>query len=125
MGSGTLSGNNTRNTGAGGLAGFNNLSIDIAGQKRLRFTSSGLDSDTSNVFTVSSGAPARLAFVQQPGNGYAGVIISPAVTIQLRDTLGNDVALAGDTISIALSGGSGSISGTLNRATKRFGSCGL
>ncbi len=121
IGTGTLHGTLNKPTNSTGLATFNNLSIDSTGSKELRIASSGITPDTSSAFTVTPGAAAKLVFTQQPSNGFAGVPISPPVTLQLRDTLGNNVPIAGDSVTISLSGGSGSLNGTLTRLTYASG----
>jgi hypothetical protein len=113
-GTGTLSGTKTKVTGETGLASFDDLSIDQAGQKQLSAASGSLTPALSLTFTVTAAREARLAFVQQPTNTIAGQSINPAVTIRLRDSLGNDVARAGVSVLVALTPGS---SGTLSGAT--------
>jgi len=58
-------------------------------------------------------APARvLAFVQQPGAVASGQAISPAVTVQVRDSSGAPVNTAGIAISMALASGTGELTGS-------------
>jgi hypothetical protein len=74
------------------------------------------------VFTYSAPASAtQLAFVQQPTATVAGLPITPAVTVQLRDVGGNPVAQAGVTIMISLSSGTGALGGTLSQVTDASG----
>jgi len=121
-GSGTLSGTTTKATDGTGLATFTDLSIDLSGQKILRATSGSLIPDLSSMFSIAAGQESQLAFVQQPTNTIAGQIISPAVTVQIRDSLGNDVARAGVSILIELSPGStGTLSGTSTQLTDASG----
>ncbi len=121
-GTGTLSGTKTRMTDGTGLATFDDLNINQAGQKRLRATSGGLTSDLSSAFAITAARESQLAFVQQPTDAVAGQDISPAVTVQLRDSLGNDVAKAGVTVAIALAAGSaGTLSGSTLQLTDASG----
>ncbi len=121
-GTGTLSGTTTRITDGAGLATFDDLSINQAGQKRLRATNVGLTSDLSSAFAITAARESQLAFVQQPTDAVAGQHISPAVTVQLRDSLGNDVAKAGVTVAIALTPGSaGTLSGSTLQLTDASG----
>jgi len=70
------------------------------------------------------GSASRLAFVQQPSNAAAGVAITPSITVQLTDSLGNSVAQAGVAITLSLNPGSGSspsVSGNTTVATNATG----
>ncbi|MBP1653894.1 MAG: Ig domain protein, group 1 domain protein, partial [Bacteroidetes bacterium] len=121
-GTGLLSGTTTKSTDDAGLATFSDLSIDQAGQKRLRATSGSLTSALSQAFAITAAREARLAFVQQPTGTVAGQSISPAVTVQLRDSLDNDVAKAGVSVQVALApGSSGTLSGTTAQLTDASG----
>jgi adhesin/invasin len=52
-----------------------------------------------NLTNVTAGAN-RLAFVQQPTDAAAGPTITPAVTVQLEDSNGNKLAIAGIAITV-------------------------
>ncbi|MFL5507236.1 MAG: Ig domain-containing protein, partial [Gemmatimonadales bacterium] len=71
------------------------------GEITLTATSEGR-SGTARV-TVSIGAPARLAFVQQPSSVQAGSTMSPAVTVEIQDAAGNRVTTANQQITLASS----------------------
>ncbi|MBI4547791.1 MAG: putative Ig domain-containing protein, partial [Ignavibacteriae bacterium] len=120
-GTGILSGTTTRTTNSSGLASFNDLSINLAGSKNLTASSGSLTPAVSNAFTISAGTASQLAFVQQPTNTVAGTTISPAVTVQLRDAFGNDVAALGVEITLTLSSDTGTLSGTTTRSTNSTG----
>ncbi|MGB5874278.1 MAG: hypothetical protein WBH56_11195, partial [Bacteroidota bacterium] len=121
-GTGTLSGTTTMPTDKSGLATFDNLSINVAGQKILGATSGGLSPALSSPFEISAAQETELAFVQQPGTTAAGQSISPAVTVQLRDSLGNDVAKAGVSVQMELTAGSsGTLSGKTTQLTDATG----
>jgi hypothetical protein len=62
-----------------------------------------------------------VVFVQQPTNAVAGTAISPAITVQLQDQFSNNVSVAGDTIQITLTGGTGVLSGTASQLTNANG----
>jgi Bacterial Ig-like domain (group 1) len=70
------------------------------------------------VFVTS---PTLLAYVQQPTTTAAGQAITPAVTVQLQDAGGNPVGLAGVTVTLSLTTGSGTLSGTLSHLTDASG----
>jgi len=120
-GTGTLGGTLTQNS-VSGVSTFNDLHINLAGSKTLSATSGTLTAATSTAFTISSLAGKALAFVQQPTNAVAGATIAPAVTVQLRDTLGNPVAAAGLPVTIAIASGTGTLTGTATRNTDSTGS---
>lgn len=69
---------------------------------------------TSNTFTVSVGAAAKLVFSVQPGNSEAGDTISPAPKVTVQDAGGNTVTGATTSIAIAIgnNAGTGTLSGT-------------
>ncbi len=119
-GSGTLNGTLTQTT-VGGVATFNDLSIQQSGQKTLTMSSSGLTSATSQTFTVSPAAAAKTAFVQEPSNTTADAVISPPVTVQVRDRYDNNVPTAGVTVTMSLSSGTGTLTGTVSQTTDASG----
>ncbi len=120
-GTGVLSGTTTRPTSLSGLASFNDLSINLAGSKTLSATAPGLATAASAVFTITSGPAARLAFVQQPMMTRAGAFIVPAITVQVKDALGNSVRTAGISTSLALTSGTGNLTGTIPQLTDASG----
>lgn len=63
----------------------------------------------------------KLAFVQQPTNSSPNTAISPAVSVQLRDNNGNDIPVAGVPITVAMTSGTGVLSGTLTQNTNSAG----
>ncbi len=118
-GDGVLSGTVTA-TAVNGVVTYSDLSINKAGTGyRLRAAASGVTGVNSNLFNITAGAAARLAFVQQPTDAVAGTAISPAVTVRIEDALGNLVNVDGTTITIAIGNnpGGGTLAGTLSRAT--------
>lgn len=93
----------------------------LAGSKNLTASSASLTSAASNAFTILAESETQLAFVQQPTNTTAGATISPSVTVQLRDALGNDVASLGVSVTLSLSSGTGTLSGTTTQTTNSSG----
>ena len=117
-GSGTLSGITTVSA-VNGLATFSNLSLDRPGTGYVLTATDGtLSSGTSSGFNITVGVPAKLVFVQQPGNTTAGATITPALTVLVQDSSGNTVS--SDTSSVALAittnPGSGTLSGNTSVA---------
>lgn len=114
---GQLSGSATKNA-VGGVATFNNLSINKAGNGyTLRAIASGLPVAASAPFNILPAPPTRLAFGVQPGNTAAGDAITPAVTVYVQDALGNTVAGASNAVTLAIgtNPGGDSLSGTVTR----------
>ena len=62
-----------------------------------------------------------MVFIQQPSDATTGSAISPAVTVQLQDALGNNVTAADVSIAMSLSSGTGVLSGTTPKATNASG----
>ncbi|HEX9579999.1 MAG TPA: S8 family serine peptidase [Gemmatimonadales bacterium] len=115
----TLSGTPTQ-PAVGGAANFGNLAIDKAGAGyTLTVSSPGLTPDTTSPFDISAGAPAQLAFAVQPSTVTAGAAISPAVQATVQDAQGNTVTSSTDSISLAMTSGTGTngavLFGTLTR----------
>jgi hypothetical protein len=116
-GGGTLSGTTPRNAVAG-LATFNDLSINKTGTGyTLAASSTGLTSATSMAFNITPAAAHHLGFVQQPTNAVAGVVISPAVTVEVLDAFNNRVTWWSSSVTMAIgtNPGGGTLSGTTTR----------
>ena len=106
-GSGTLSGTNPKSAIAG-AADFDDLSIDKAGVGyTLTASASGLAGATSDAFDITAGPAAKLAFFVQPSDAKAGVNIAPLVQVEVQDAGGNRVTTATDTITVAITTGTG------------------
>ncbi|MGD1277402.1 MAG: hypothetical protein ABR964_09280 [Tepidisphaeraceae bacterium] len=111
-GSGSLSGTTTV-AAVNGVATFSNVDITTAGNYTLTASDDGLSTATSNSFTISPAAAAKVVYVQQPTNTAAGSSISPAVTVDVEDPYGNLVATDSSSVTLSVQSGPGSLSGTL------------
>lgn len=74
---------------------------------KIRFTSvfadgGGLRSAPSTAFTITPAAPAKLAFTIPPHDTPVGQNLAPAPRVQVRDTYGNDVPVAGIPVTVSL-----------------------
>jgi len=118
-GAGPLTGTLSQLTNASGIASFGDLRISAAGNKTLRVSSGALIPDTSQTFTISALAPKQLVFVQQPAGAAAGATIG-TVTVQVQDSLGNNLNSSGVSIGLALNG-TGVLSGTIPQTTNPSG----
>lgn len=115
-GTGVLSGLATQGATAG-VATFTGLSINLIGPKTLRFTTTGLTQIDSNSFDITPAADAALFFIQQPSNVQTGAVITPSITVRIRDQFGNDTAsIASVTLAIGTNPGGSTLGGTLSRA---------
>ncbi len=112
--SGTLTATNANGHLSGGIASFNDLSIDKAGVNyTLLASSAGLVSDTSAQFTITPGGATKLAFFTQPTNTTGGTAI-PSFQVEVQDASGNRVTTASTsiTLTIGTNPNSGALSGT-------------
>jgi hypothetical protein len=101
-----------------GIATFDDLSLDEVGTGyTLAATASGLTGATSAEFNITAGAPAQLAFGQQPTSTGVGAILNPAVTVRIEDAQGNLVSsTASVTLALATNPSGAALGGTLTRA---------
>jgi hypothetical protein len=72
-------------------------------------------------YEAGAAVPTHLGFVQQPTDVASGAAIAPAVTVQLLDASEVAVAQAGVSVTVALSSGTGALSGTTTQATDAAG----
>ena len=92
-----------RANATGGLATFAGLSVDKAGAGyTLEATAAGLSAAESRRFTVAVGAPAKLAFVQQPTDVLVSANVTPPVVVAVTDAQGNRVPTATNTVTLTL-----------------------
>src|SRR5207249_8704984 len=116
----TLSGTKARLTGTGGNAGiatFNDLSIAKAGEGyTLTAAATGLTGGASANFTITPRAAKLLVFTVQPSGAPAGAVITPAVLVTARDSLGNTATSFTGAVTVAIGNnpGGGALSGTSN-----------
>ncbi len=110
--------NGGRVQAAAGVAHFNALVLNLAGNGYTLVTSSGtLTGATSNGFNVTSSSGVRLAFGQQPTTVSAGTSITPAVTVRMLDIQGNVVTNFVGPITVAFGSNptGGVLGGTLTQ----------
>ena len=114
-GTGTLAGTTTQNA-ASGIATFSNLSVSTAGTKQVTAASAGLAPATSSPFTITTGAPSQLVFGQPPTGAASGATITPAVTVLIKDSVGNVVTTSSAPVTLTLTSGTGTLAGTTTQA---------
>ena len=116
-GTGTLTGATA--TTVNGVATFPTLAFTgTAGNISLAFNATGVAGATTGLFPVTAGAPASLAFVQQPSTSTAGTNITPTIQVRVLDASGNQVSTATNAITLAIgtNPGGGVLSGTTTQA---------
>ncbi|MBK8915942.1 MAG: hypothetical protein IPM64_15340 [Phycisphaerales bacterium] len=116
-GAATLAGTVTR-TAVGGIATFNDISLNRVGTGYTLIASSGaLAPDTSVAFNISPAPASTAVFTQQPGNTTAGETLAPPITIELRDAFGNRDTNSSAAVMLAIQNnpGGATLGGTLTR----------
>ena len=113
---GTLSGTTTRSA-VNGIATFDDLSIDRAGDGyTLEASAAGFSDIESQAFDIIGVSGDRVVFAVQPSDTQAGATMSPGVTLRLEDERGNLIRNSRPlTVSIANNPGNGTLSGTTTR----------
>ncbi len=104
------------------------VSFSSVNARYLKFTVASNTSDGSVVsfseafvYGVSAPVASQLAYAQQPSNVDLGSVITPAVTVQLKDSQGSNVSESDVVVDLALTSGSGVLSGTLQQNTDASG----
>ena len=97
-----------------GVATFSDVVLDTAGTYQLSAnegTSPIGSAATSDTFIVNPAAAAKLAIAPRSGPAASGIVLSPALVVDVEDAFGNVVS--SDTSSVTLSIGSGPAGATL------------
>jgi alpha-tubulin suppressor-like RCC1 family protein len=101
-GGGTLAGTKVVNA-INGIASFSGLWVNKSGTGYTLAASAGtMTGATSTGFNIVAGAPAKLAFSQQPNNVQGNSAINPAVTVTIADQFDNAVNTATSSVTIGL-----------------------
>ncbi len=113
-GGGTLSGTTTQPV-SNGVATFNDLSIQAGGVGyRLQASSTGLASDVSQAFSITSAPANHLTFTVAPHDTTAGVSIAPPIRVAAFDSLGNLDTLFVGNVTLAITPGTGTVGAALS-----------
>jgi adhesin/invasin len=122
QGTGSLSGTQVQMTDANGVAVFSDLSIDLAGAKRLRALGSAQTSVDSNQFQVSAGSAASVTAVSGSGQiaDESAQFTGPLQAL-VADALGNPVPGVSVTFTLPASGASGTFGGLATVQTDATG----
>jgi hypothetical protein len=129
-GTGTLGGTVTRATDGNGTATFTDLQITGSGTFALRFAANGVIPAVSGPITLSATGAAILLTTAPPATALDGEVFDPSVqpVVQVRDADG--AAVAGATVTAAVSAGGGTLEGSATATTDaqgfaRFGDLGI
>ncbi len=99
-GTGVLSGTTTKNAVAG-VATFDDLKINAAGEYSLMFTDANNATTTSSAFEISAG---KLVFLKSPVNGNVSGPLKPAVKVEVVDDNGKVLKSATGSVSLSVAG---------------------
>ncbi len=84
-----------------GVASFENLSFELAGNYTLTAISSGFIWDMSRPFSITPGPGAKISFVKAPESGRAGETLTPSPEVLITDDYGNQ-ALYSSNVNLTL-----------------------
>jgi len=70
--------------------------------------------------TMVAGTPTKVVYITEPANGTVDETL-PAIVAEIQDTNGNAMEIAGTSVSIAITSGTGTLSGTTNLNTNASG----
>jgi hypothetical protein len=96
---GLLGGTDTVNA-VDGIATLNNVTLSLGGSYALAATD-GVMTTVSSAFSVS-GSAYKLAFIQQPSNGVAGALLTPAFEVAVEDQAGNIVTTDDSSVTLSI-----------------------
>ena len=120
-------GNNVLNQASNFVSGVANLTTlgmkytGTTGTGTFTATSASGKTGSSQAVTINVGPASKLVYVQQPTMTPAGEIISPPVTVQLKDAGNNNVMISGVSVTISLTSGTGTLNGTKIKSTNSNG----
>jgi hypothetical protein len=104
-GPGTFTSGSTLSAAAvGGIATFNNLTLNTSGTYTLNSADGLLAVPTSGAIAVKAAAATHLALLQTAGTGTAGTALAPAVKVGVEDKFGNLVTTS-STVTFSLNTG--------------------
>ncbi len=120
----TFSGSPVVTTGTGGAAAISVTANTQVGSVQVTASAAGIAAPAVFSLTNVAGSASHLSFVQQPSGAVAGAVIAPPVTVQLTDSVGNNVAQAGVAVTLTLNpaaGRSAALTGTTTASTNAGG----
>jgi hypothetical protein len=104
--------------GASGSNGVVTFTVTDTKAETVNYTATDTTDSTDITQTARvTFTASKLVFVQQPTAAAPGATITPAVTVQLQDGAGNNVSTSGVSITLSLTSGTGTLSGTTTQNT--------
>ncbi len=91
-----LPGGTTTLATVNGVASFEGLSFEQAGDYTLTAISSGLFSGISEPFLITPGHANKLSFIEEPKDGKAGEALAPLPKVAIQDKYGNQISCLSD-----------------------------
>lgn len=120
---------NPVNSDTNGDATFTNVSLNKAGGG---YTLTASDNTTpvatpasSNAFNIVAGAPATIAFTQQPTGTTVNTVMTPVLVVNIQDANGNPVSGDNVTLTIGTNPGGATLAGGNAVATDAGGNAGF
>jgi hypothetical protein len=114
----TLIGSPSAQTNSSGLATFSGLGLNgLVGNYTVDFSSSGAPTVTSASIPLAAGAAAKLGVVTQPSTVASGSAFAQAPSVQVQDGAGNPLNPDGVQVSVGISAGGASLSGSTTAST--------
>ena len=100
---------------SGGVITFSGCTIQTVGTGyQLHATDGTLTAADSTAFNITPAAANRLVFTQTPGSTVAGVLFAPQPQVTVQDQYGNTVTTDTSDVTIAVTGGTTTVTGCLN-----------
>ena len=118
-GGATLVGSTSASTNGSGLAAFASLGLSgTVGSYTIDFSSSGVPNVTSGPIALAAGAPAQLTIATQPSASIiSGNVLAQQPAVQVRDGAGNALTVNGLAVSVSISAGGASLTGSTTANT--------
>ena len=115
-----LSGCVSNRTGGGGVVVFTGCSVNLDNTYTITATDASLPNPTaiSSAFTVSLGPPAQLTFTRQPQGASGGTAFTTQPQLTVVDAGGNVITNDASTVSLAITGGTGTAGASLSGCTQ-------
>ncbi len=97
-----LPGGTTTLATVNGVASFEGLSFEQAGDYTLTAISSGLLWDISHPFSITPGPANKLSFIEEPKDGKAGEALAPSPKVAIQDKYGNTATNSSDKVTLVI-----------------------
>jgi len=95
-----------------GVATFSDTWLDKTGNYTLKATD-GLLTANAKTLKIAADPRSRLVLLQQPSSSVVGKAATPGLLIAVEDAFGNIITTDSSTVTLAMTGGPGNVTGTL------------